>query len=210
MAWSAFGRWRLHARDPCLPDGPNYTPSTRSRDSHDHGMGGALDAARLSVPISAAASSRGNKPAAAGSITATRSRRQCAPLSLVGSAMKRFLAACFSRPRRDFSARRARGRSRLPAVAGRQLERQGSVKVDADSPAISVNCKFASDTTDNSMKLDGNCVGLVVFSRPIGARLKTEGKSYTGTYIGSGTGPAGLNGKRSAIRSISASAGPRK
>jgi hypothetical protein len=74
---------------------------------------------------------------------------------------------------------------------------KGSVKVDADSPAISVNCKFASDTTDTSMKLDGNCVGLVVFSRPIGARLKTDGKRYTGTYIGSGTGPAGLNGKRS-------------
>ena len=74
---------------------------------------------------------------------------------------------------------------------------KGSVKVDADSPSISVNCKFASDTTDSSMKLDGNCVGLVVFSRPIGARLKTDGKSYTGTYIGSGTGPAGLNGRRS-------------
>jgi hypothetical protein len=74
---------------------------------------------------------------------------------------------------------------------------RGSVKVNTDSPSITVNCKLASDATSNSIVLDGNCVGLVVFSRAIGARLKTDGKSYTGTYIGSGTGPAGLNGKRS-------------
>ena len=64
-------------------------------------------------------------------------------------------------------------------------------------PPISVNCKFASDTTDSSMSLDGNCTGLVVMSRAIGANIKTDGKSYKGTYIGSSTGPAGLSGKRS-------------
>lgn len=74
---------------------------------------------------------------------------------------------------------------------------KGTVKVDAGSRPISVNCKFASDTTDSTMSLDGSCTGLVVFSRPIGAALKTDGTRYTGTYIGSGTGPAGLSGKRS-------------
>jgi hypothetical protein len=74
---------------------------------------------------------------------------------------------------------------------------KGSVKVDADSSAISVNCKFASDTTDSSMSLDGSCTGLVVVSRAIGADIKTDGKSYKGTYVGSSTGPAGLSGKRS-------------
>ena len=46
---------------------------------------------------------------------------------------------------------------------------KGSVKVEADSSPISVNCKFASDTTESSMSLDGKCTGLVVVSRAIGA-----------------------------------------
>ena len=74
---------------------------------------------------------------------------------------------------------------------------KGSVKVEADSQPISVNCKFASDTTDTSMSLDGNCTGMVVVSRAIGADIKTDGTSYKGTYVGSSTGPAGLSGKRS-------------
>ena len=74
---------------------------------------------------------------------------------------------------------------------------KGSVKVDADSSPINVNCKFASDTTASSMALDGSCTGLVVVSRDIGANIKTDGTSYKGTYIGSSTGPAGLSGKRS-------------
>jgi hypothetical protein len=74
---------------------------------------------------------------------------------------------------------------------------KGSVKVNADSSPVGVNCKFASDTTDNSMSLDGKCTGLIVVSRAIGADIKTDGKSYRGTYVGSSTGPAGLSGKRS-------------
>ena len=74
---------------------------------------------------------------------------------------------------------------------------KGSVKPEADSSPISVNCKFASDTTDTAMSLDGKCTGLVVVSRAIGADIRTDGKSYKGTYIGSSTGPAGLSGKRS-------------
>ncbi|BAV48053.1 hypothetical protein MLTONO_3150 [Mesorhizobium loti] len=74
---------------------------------------------------------------------------------------------------------------------------KGSVKVDADSQPIKINCKFASDATESSLSLDGKCTGYVVFSRAIGADVKTNGKTYTGTYTGSSTGPAGLSGNRS-------------
>ena len=74
---------------------------------------------------------------------------------------------------------------------------KGSVKVEANSAPINVSCKFSSDTTESSMALDGSCTGMVVVSRAIGATIKTDGKSYKGTYIGSSTGPAGLSGKRS-------------
>ena len=62
---------------------------------------------------------------------------------------------------------------------------KGSVKVEADSAPINVSCKFSSDTTESSMALDGSCTGMVVVSRAIGATIKTDGKSYKGTYIGS-------------------------
>ncbi|CCV15403.1 hypothetical protein [Mesorhizobium sp. STM 4661] len=74
---------------------------------------------------------------------------------------------------------------------------KGTVKVEADSKPITINCKFASQATDNSLSLDGKCTGYVVFSRAIGADVKSNGKTYTGIYTGSSTGPAGLNGKRS-------------
>ena len=73
----------------------------------------------------------------------------------------------------------------------------GAVRVDAGSSPVRVNCKFDSDTTARSMALDGSCTGLVVVSRDIGATIKADGDRYTGTYIGSRTGPAGLNGKQS-------------
>jgi hypothetical protein len=74
---------------------------------------------------------------------------------------------------------------------------KGTVKVDADAQPIKITCKFASDATESSLSLDGKCTGYVVFSRAIGADVKTNGKTYTGTYTGSSTGPAGLSGNRS-------------
>ena len=74
---------------------------------------------------------------------------------------------------------------------------KGTVKTDADSKPIRINCKFASNATDSSLSLDGKCTGYVVFSRTIGADVKTNGQTYTGRYIGSSTGPAGLSGNRS-------------
>ncbi|CAM5484353.1 hypothetical protein MAUB1S_08122 [Mycolicibacterium aubagnense] len=73
---------------------------------------------------------------------------------------------------------------------------KGTVKTETGSKPIKINCSFASRATDISLSLNGKCTGYVVFSRAIGADVKTDGKTYTGIYTGSKTGPAGLRGKR--------------
>lgn len=73
---------------------------------------------------------------------------------------------------------------------------KGTVKVRTDSSPINVTCKFDSDATASSLSLDGNCRGLVLVSRAIGADLKANGTKYSGSYIGAGTGTAGLSGSR--------------
>ena len=74
---------------------------------------------------------------------------------------------------------------------------KGTVKVRVNSFPMKVSCKFSSDTTDRSLSLDGNCTGLFGFSRAISAIIVTNGSTYNGSYVGAGTGTAGLNGKRS-------------
>ncbi|MGE0500002.1 MAG: hypothetical protein AB7I79_12170 [Rhizobiaceae bacterium] len=73
----------------------------------------------------------------------------------------------------------------------------GSVKVRTNSSPIKVNCTFQSDATDTALSLDGNCRGLLIVSRAIGADLRADGARYAGSYVGAGTGTAGLNGSRS-------------
>ena len=70
----------------------------------------------------------------------------------------------------------------------------GTVRLQARSTPISVNCRFASATTARSMDLDGSCTGLVVVSRDIGAEIKSDGRRFSGVYRGSRTGPAALSG----------------
>jgi hypothetical protein len=74
---------------------------------------------------------------------------------------------------------------------------KGMVKVRTNSTPINVTCKFDSDATASSLSLDGNCRGMVIVSRAIGADLKANGAKYTGSYVGAGTGTAGLSGRRS-------------
>ena len=74
---------------------------------------------------------------------------------------------------------------------------KGTVKVTAQAPTVNVSCTFKSGATATSLSLDGNCRGLVLVTRAISADLKSSGKGYSGVYIGSRTGPAQLNGKRS-------------
>ncbi len=73
---------------------------------------------------------------------------------------------------------------------------RGSVTTETGSRPIKINCKFSSRATASSLSLNGKCTGYVVFSRAIGADVKTDGKTYTGVYTGSRTGPAGLRGNR--------------
>ena len=73
---------------------------------------------------------------------------------------------------------------------------KGTVKVRVNSSPMNVSCKFSSDATGSSLSLDGNCTGLMGFSRAIGAVIKTNGSTYSGSYVGAGTGTAGLKGKR--------------
>jgi hypothetical protein len=73
---------------------------------------------------------------------------------------------------------------------------KGTVKVRTDSSPVSVTCKFSSDSTASSLSLDGNCRGMVVVSRAISANLKANGQKYAGSYVGAGTGTAGLSGAR--------------
>ncbi|TAY29227.1 hypothetical protein ELH93_25045 (plasmid) [Rhizobium leguminosarum] len=73
---------------------------------------------------------------------------------------------------------------------------KGTVKVRINAPTINVTCNFKSDTTAGSLALDGRCTSLVVFSRVISADLTATGDSYTGSYVGAGTGTARLGGKR--------------
>lgn len=74
---------------------------------------------------------------------------------------------------------------------------KGTVKVRTDSSPVSVTCKFSSNAGAQSLSLDGNCRGMVIVSRAISADLKANGNKYAGSYVGAGTGTAGLAGKRS-------------
>ena len=74
---------------------------------------------------------------------------------------------------------------------------KGTVKVRVNSFPMNISCKFTSDATDTYLSLEGKCTGLMGVSRAIGALIRTNGSTYSGSYRGAGTGTAGLNGKRS-------------
>ncbi|RUT95362.1 hypothetical protein EOD23_32715 [Mesorhizobium sp. USDA-HM6] len=73
----------------------------------------------------------------------------------------------------------------------------GTLKVSANAPTVNISCTFKSGATSTSLSLDGKCRGLILMTRAISADLKAKGTGYTGVYIGSRTGPAQLNGRRS-------------
>ncbi|MGO4486656.1 hypothetical protein EFD55_09510 [Rhizobium pisi] len=83
----------------------------------------------------------------------------------------------------------------LKSLAG-SWNGKGTVKVRVNAPTINVTCRFKSDTTAASLSLDGKCTSLAIFSRVITADLKATGNRYSGSYVGAGTGTAGLGGRR--------------
>lgn len=83
----------------------------------------------------------------------------------------------------------------LASMAGK-WSGKGSFRINTKASPVSVSCSFAAKSGDTFLTLDGNCRGLILISRDIGVRLKTDGQRYSGTYIGSRTGPAALSGRR--------------
>ena len=73
---------------------------------------------------------------------------------------------------------------------------KGTVRIRANSPVMNISCTFTSDTTDTSLSLDGTCRAMMIMTREIRADLTTSGTTYSGTYVGSKSGPAALSGSR--------------
>ena len=78
-----------------------------------------------------------------------------------------------------------------------QYEGKGQVRLRTNRGPIGVTCSFQSTATSTTLSLKGKCRGLVVVSRSVGAELSYRGNAYKGSYIGAGSGPATLTGKRS-------------
>jgi hypothetical protein len=77
-----------------------------------------------------------------------------------------------------------------------QYQGQGRVRLRVNKAPIAVDCTFKSATSSTSLTLEGRCRGLLVVSRSVGAKLQVNGGAYTGSYVGAGSGPASLSGKR--------------
>lgn len=74
---------------------------------------------------------------------------------------------------------------------------KGEVKIRTNREPIDVTCDFVSSGEGSSLSLDGRCRGLIVVSRAISADITANGERYSGSYLGAGTGQAGLSGRRS-------------
>lgn len=83
----------------------------------------------------------------------------------------------------------------LASIEGRYQGR-GEVRLRTNKAPIIVSCTFDSTTTATSLTLEGRCRGLVIFSRSLGADLSVRGSAYRGSYVGAGSGPASLTGRR--------------
>ena len=74
----------------------------------------------------------------------------------------------------------------------------GLVQRNAQEDPSQVTCTLNGQPSANSVSMSGEC-GAFIFSKRISADLTFDPKSgrYSGTYVGSSIGPAGLSGKRS-------------
>lgn len=73
---------------------------------------------------------------------------------------------------------------------------KGAFRLSTAGSPVGVTCSFRSTATAASLKLDGTCRGMVVFSRRIVVTIQRSGGGYAGAYVGSTTGPAGIQGRR--------------
>ena len=82
----------------------------------------------------------------------------------------------------------------LKSVAGNWTG-DGTVKVRTNSSPVNVTVS-SNQVAPESLTLNGDCRGLLIVSRAIRANLKIVEGKYSGSYVGAGTGPAGLSGNR--------------
>jgi len=73
----------------------------------------------------------------------------------------------------------------------------GLVQRNAQEDPSQVTCTLNGQPSANSVSMSGEC-GAFIFSKRISADLTFDPASgrYSGTYVGSSIGPAGLSGKR--------------
>jgi len=71
---------------------------------------------------------------------------------------------------------------------------KGKFRLTTGSSPVTVSCALDADTSPTSLSLDGKCRGMVVVSRKFGVKLTANGAGFSGSYVGSTTGPAGLSG----------------
>ncbi len=71
---------------------------------------------------------------------------------------------------------------------------KGKFRLTTGSSPVTVSCAMDAKASPTSLSLDGKCRGMAVVSRKIGVTLKADGTGFSGSYVGSTTGPAGLSG----------------
>jgi hypothetical protein len=84
----------------------------------------------------------------------------------------------------------------LAAFAG-SWSGKGKFRMTTRSSPVTVSCAFEANASQTTLSLDGRCRGMVVISRRIGVMLEATETGFSGSYVGSTTGPAGLAGVRS-------------
>lgn len=103
------------------------------------------------------------------------------------------LACCA--PTLLFTGANASEKQFLGSLEGQYVGR-GQVRLSTNKEPIDVSCTFTSTASASSLSLKGRCRGPLVVSRAVGVDLKISGGAYRGSYIGAGSGPASLSGRR--------------
>ncbi|GMB79887.1 hypothetical protein NN6n1_06690 [Shinella zoogloeoides] len=83
----------------------------------------------------------------------------------------------------------------LNGLEGRYVGK-GQVRLRTNRQPINISCTFTSTASAGSLSLKGRCRGLLIVTRAVGVDLKASGGTYRGSYIGAGSGPASLSGRR--------------
>jgi hypothetical protein len=83
----------------------------------------------------------------------------------------------------------------LQSIQG-QWSGGGTVLTKLGGNNVDVSCKMKSTAKTTNLAMDGSCRALVVVTRSFTARVKAEGTSYSGTYVGVSGKPSTLQGQR--------------